>query len=284
MKQLVVTADDFGMSVEVNEAVELAHREGVLTSASLVVSGDAVDDAVRRARRLPSLGVGLHLALFGARAAYPGLGAPLSDDGVNLGERPVRTGIALMLGTRSELAREIAAQVDGFRRTGLGCTHIDGHWHCHQHPAVMPLALAGARALGARAVRVPHERWAFSRRAARERLAVGRLGQSLVHWPLAGWMRRQARAQGFATNDHFFGKCDAGAIDLPLLLGMAAALPDGVTELGLHPALAGWSGSGPHAPPAHWRQADELAALTSPDLRAALAERGVSLRRWDEIG
>ncbi|MDE2404939.1 MAG: hopanoid biosynthesis-associated protein HpnK [Sphingomonadales bacterium] len=283
MKQLVVTADDFGMSLEVNEAVEAAHRDGILTGASLVVAGDAAEDAIRRARRLPTLAVGLHLALFGARAAAPGR-SPLAPDGVNLGESPVRTGIAMMLSARARAAlrREIAAQADAFRRTGLGCTHLDGHWHCHQHPAVLPLALAAAASLGARAVRVPHETGAFSRAAAGQG-GVARPAQSLAHAPLAALMRRAARARGFATNDHFFGKVDAGAITLPLLLGMVAALPAGVTELGLHPARPGWSGSGPHAPPPHWRQDEELAALTSPDLRAALARHDVRLARWDEI-
>ncbi|MBU6267721.1 MAG: hopanoid biosynthesis-associated protein HpnK [Sphingomonadales bacterium] len=283
MKQLIVTTDDFGMSLEVNEAVEQAHRDGILTSASLVVTGDAVEDAVRRAQRLPTLGVGLHLALFGARAAAPGR-SRLAPDGVNLGETPVRTGIALMLSprARADLAREIAAQADAFRRTGLPCTHLDGHWHCHQHPAVLPLALAAARSLGARAVRIPHESALFSRAAAGQG-GLARTAQSLAHAPLAALMRRTARAQGFACNDHFFGKVDAGAISLPLLLGMVAALPDGVTELGLHPALAGFAGSGPHAPPAHWQQAAELAALTDPALRTALVARDVRLCRWDQI-
>ena len=91
--RLIVTADDFGMSLEVNEAVEEAHRKGILTCASLVVAGEAAEDAVRRAKRLPELGVGLHLAVFGARAsaAEPSLLAP---DGVNLGESPVSTGSA----------------------------------------------------------------------------------------------------------------------------------------------------------------------------------------------
>ena len=282
MKQLVVTADDFGMSVEVNEAVEAAHRDGILTSASLVVTGNAVDDAIRRARRLPTLGVGLHLALFGARAAAGA--SRLAPDGVNLGETPVRTGIALMLfpRTRAQLAREIAAQAEAFRTTGLGCTHLDGHWHCHQHPAVLPLALEAVRPLGARAVRIPYETAGFSRQAA-GRGALARTAQSLAHAPLAAMMRHTARRHGFATNDHFFGKVDAGVISLPLLLGMAAALTHGVTELGLHPALAGFAGSGPHAPPAHWQQAAELAALTDPALRAALAARDVRLCRWDEI-
>lgn len=270
-RRLIVTADDFGMSVEVNEAVEQAHREGVLTSASLVVTGDAVDDAVRRARRMPGLGVGWHLALFGARAAARGGPSAIAPDGVNLGETPVRTGIAIMLsaGVRRAMAQEVAAQAELYRRTGLACTHLDGHWHCHQHPAVLPVALAAASSLGARAVRVPWE-------------ADG--GQALAHWPLAALMRRQARAAGFATNDAFFGKVNAGGVSLARMLAVVAACGDGVSELGLHPALDGWAGRGPHAPPAGWRQAEELAALTSPELRAAIAARGVRLCRWDEIG
>jgi hopanoid biosynthesis associated protein HpnK len=283
---LITTADDFGMSVEVNEAIEQAHREGVLTSASLVVAGAAADDAVRRARRMPGLGVGLHLALFGAPAMADGLGWPLSPDGVTLGQAPVRTGIAIMLSprARAEAAREITAQVEAYRRTGLPMTHLDSHWHCHQHPAVLALALRAVAPLRPAGLRVPSEGWRLSRTAARAGLAPGRLVQALAHRPLAVRMRRAAEQAGIVSNGWFFGKVDAGRIDLPLLLGLVAALPVGVTELGLHPALAGWAGSGPHAPPAHWRQVEELAALTAPELREALARAGVRLARWDELG
>ncbi len=70
-RQLIVTADDFGADEAVNEAVERAHVDGILTAASLMVSGDAAADAVERARRLPKLGVGLHIVLVEGRPALP---------------------------------------------------------------------------------------------------------------------------------------------------------------------------------------------------------------------
>ena len=282
MKRLIVTADDFGMSPEVNEAVEQAHRQGILTCASLAVTGAAVDDAVRRARRLPDLGVGIHLALYGAEAANPGP-SPLSPDGRNLGSGSVRTGVAIMLwpSTRAAARREIAAQFEAYRRTGLPLGHLDGHWHCHQHPAVLPIALELGRPLGLKAVRVPYEPYGLSNDAAAGEQWQARALHALSHWPLAAAMRRQIRAAGMVANDRFFGKTDAGHVDEALLLRLAPLLPAGVTELGLHPATAAWTGD--HVPPPSWRPADELAALTRPAVRAALDQAGVTLCRWQDV-
>jgi hopanoid biosynthesis associated protein HpnK len=281
-RRLIVTADDFGLSVEVNEAVEQAHREGVLTCAGLMVTGPACEDALRRARRLPDLGVGLHLALYDAPAAHlePSRIAP---DGHTLGMDSTGTGVALMLSgeVRRAARREIAAQFEAFRRTGLPLGHLDGHWHCHQHPAILAMAIAAGKPLGLRAVRVPYEPYGFSRRAAGGSLQPGRLGHVLGHYPLAWEMRRQVRAAGLRCNDAFFGKNDAGAITEPLLARMIAELPEGVTEAGLHPATGHWPM--PHNLPADWQPATELAALTSPTLRAAIAANGVELCRWADL-
>lgn len=279
MKRLIVTADDFGMSLEVNEAVEQAHREGILTCASLAVTGAAAEDAVRRAKRLPGLGVGLHLALYGAEAASPAP-SPLARDGRNLGEGSVRTGVAIMLSpaTRAAARREIAAQFEAYRRTGLPLGHLDGHWHCHQHPAVLPIALELGGPLGLRAVRVPYEPYGLSHDAAGGAQWRARALHALSHWPLAKVMRQRIRAAGMVANDRFFGKTDAGHVDEALLLRLIAHLPPGLTELGLHPAIGNWTGE--HTPPASWRPAAELAALTSPAVRAALEDAGVGLCRW----
>jgi len=279
-RRLIVTADDFGMSLEVNEAVEQAHREGILTCASLVVAGDAAEDAIRRARRLPELGVGLHLALFGAKASHREQ-SRLAPDGENLGESPALTGTAIMLSpkARSAARREIAAQFEAYRRSGLPLGHLDGHWHCHQHPAVLAMALELGRPLGLKAVRIPCESLAASKASRNGILA--RTLQAVSHFPLAAMMRRQVRAAGIAANDHFFGKNDAGHIDESLLLRLASHLPQGVTELGLHPSTRPWRG--PHAPPTDWEPAGELAALTSPKVRQALAGAAVELIRWTDL-
>ena len=283
-RRLIVTADDFGMSIEVNEAVELAHREGILTCASLVMSGVAAEDAIRRARRMPTLGVGLHIALFGAPAQLAGEPAsPIAPDGMNLGESPVATGTAIMLSSRVRAVarREMAAQFDAWRCSGLPLGHVDGHWHCHQHPAVLAMALEMGRPLGLRAVRIPYESFALSRRVAQGGRSAARLAHAVSHYPLALAMRRQIRAAGVRANDRFFGKIDAGAISGDLLERLIPLLPDGVTELGLHPATSPWLG--PHAPPADWDPAGELAALTDPAVREAIRSQGVELWRWADL-
>jgi hopanoid biosynthesis associated protein HpnK len=281
MKRLIVTADDFGMSLEVNEAVEQAHREGILTCASLVVAGDAAADAIARARRMPSLGIGLHLAIYGARAAAPGKSA-VSPDGINLGYTPVSTGIAMMLtpAGRSAARREVAAQMEAYRKSGLELGHLDGHWHCHQHPALLSMAIALGRPLGLKAVRLPYEPFGFSRRVGGNR-GLARLVNALSHWPLSLEMKRQLRKAGLKGNGRFFGKVDDGFIDERLLMSLAANLPEGVTELGLHPATETWGGE--HSPPGHWQQAGELAALTSPSVKKAMTENGITLCRWADL-
>lgn len=277
-----MTADDFGLSVEVNEAVEQAHREGVLTCAGLMVTGPAFEDALRRARRLPGLGVGLHLALYDAPAAHPEP-SRIAPDGRTLGMDSTGTGVALMLSgkVRAAARTEIAAQFEAFRKTGLPLGHLDGHWHCHQHPAILALAIAAGKPLGLRAVRVPYEPYGFSRRVAGGGLQPARLAHVAGHWPLALEMRRQIRAAGLRCNDAFFGKTDAGAVTEPMLARMVAELPEGVTEAGLHPAAGHWPA--PHNLPADWRPADELAALTSLALREAIAASGVALCRWADL-
>lgn len=284
-RRLIVTADDFGMSVEVNEAVEEAHRKGVLTCASLLVAGDAASDAIARARRMPRLGVGLHLALYGAPAAAAADLAPdlRSVPGGDLGGRPILTGagIALSERLRGQVQVEVAAQFSGFAKAGLPLDHLDGHWHCHQHPWILRAALREGAHYGLRAVRTPFEApWRAWRAAGGRRLAR-RVADAAAHWPLAVVMRRALRRAGMATNDAFFGKHDGGEIDLAWLTRMVGRLPRGVSEIGLHPASRPWSG--PHAPPAHWRTRAELEALLSPEFRDACRTSGATLVRFSDV-
>ena len=282
--RLVVTADDFGMSLEVNEAVEEAHRNGILTNASLVVAGDAAEDAIRRAKRMPKLGVGLHLAMFGAPAQHSGEAQQrLAPDGKNLGESPVSTGIAIMFSpaARAAAKREIEAQFRAFGQTGLELGHLDGHWHCHQHPTILNMSIAAARPLGLRAVRIPYEGLGWSHRVTGHRRLGARIGHAVSHAPLAAFMRLRTRVAGLRANDHFFAKSDAGSISGDQLLGLVRNLPGGTTEVGLHPATR--LRSGLHSPPAEWDSTGELTALTDPRLRAEIDRRGIVLCRWADL-
>jgi len=160
MKRVVITADDFGLSEAVNEGIEQAHRDGILTSASLMMGGPAVEDAVRRARRLPRLRVGLHLVVIEGPAVLPRRRIPdLVDDAGWFPSDQLALGVRYFfrLGIRRQLAAEIRAQFGAFAATGLALDHADAHKHMHLHPTVGAMMLAIGREFRLRAVRVPLE-------------------------------------------------------------------------------------------------------------------------------
>lgn len=283
-RALIVTADDFGLSKEVNEAVEEAHRRGVLTCASLVVTGEAAADAVRRAKKMPNLGVGLHLALVDAPSALKPSEIPdLLEPGADyLGSRPAITGakIAMVRAVREQARAEASAQFALFRKTGLELDHVDGHWHFHQHPTILGFIVQDfAKGYGVRAVRTANEPALPSWRAAGRKDLARRSRTALANSLLWNSARDRLKRAGIGCNDWFFGLNDGGAVTRELLLGFIANLPAGVSEIGLHPASAPLSG--PFAPPAHWRVTEELAALVDPDVVAAC--KGLRLGRFTDF-
>jgi hopanoid biosynthesis associated protein HpnK len=284
-RKVIITGDDFGMSVEVNEAVEEAHRRGVLTAASLVVAGDAAADAIARARRMPALGVGLHVALLHAPAALSKEQVVdlMDENGRGFGRRSFTTGskIALFPRVRRQALAEVRAQFELFRKSGLALDHVDGHMHFHQHPWLLGALIALAPEYGIRAIRLPREPAFRSWRAA-GRVGLGRrLLDVAAHWPLLRLMRRMLRSAGIASNDWFFGKHDGGAIGRSWVLRLLAQLPPGVSEIGLHPARRSWPP--PYGPPAHWRVRDELEALIDPDVIAACQGPGLRLAKFSDL-
>jgi hopanoid biosynthesis associated protein HpnK len=271
-RTLIITADDFGRSIEVNEAVEEAHRRGILTAASLMVAAPAAADAVERARRLPGLGVGLHLTLVDGAPALPRAAIPdlLAPDG-RLGTRLVATGIriACQAHVRRQAEAEIRAQFETFRRTGLALDHVNGHHHYHQHPVVFAAVLRLAAEFGVAAVRVPYEPFLASWRARREGL-LRRLWAAATTRRRTQAMARQLRRRGLLCNDAVFGLNDSGRMTREPLLAFLAQLPEGISELYCHPATRRWSG--PDAPAPGYDPAGELAALVDPEV-IALANR-----------
>ena len=161
MKQLIITADDFGAAPEVNQAVERAHKDGVLTAASLMVSGAAAADAVARARNLPWLRVGLHLVLVDGKPVLPARAVPdLVDRERQFPQRHGAGGrgdVFPLQGARRQLAAEIEAQFEAFAATGLKLDHVNAHKHFHLHPTIAALIVKIAAAHGVKGARVPLE-------------------------------------------------------------------------------------------------------------------------------
>jgi len=282
-KQLIVTADDFGLAVPVNEAVELGHLNGILTSASLMVTAPAADDAIERARRLPRLGVGLHLVLVDGRPALPAEQIPdlVRADGY-FPTDPVRQGVRIFLSrrARTQAEAEIRAQVAAFRRTGIHLDHLDGHHHFHLHPTVQEILVRLAPELEISAIRVPHEPAAARSGASTSERLRGWLAALPVSGRTAAMKRRLARA-GICFNDAILGLKDSGELDAPLVRVLLASLPDGVTDLYFHPATKRWSGT--DALPDHYRPESELAALVDPSVRAAVDASGAVLATFADL-
>jgi hopanoid biosynthesis associated protein HpnK len=275
LKRLIITADDFGAAVPINEAVEEAHRRGILSAASLMVGAPAMTDAVERARRLPSLGVGLHLTLVdGWPVLVPRQIPDLVGPDGRFSNDPVCFGIALYFSARMrrQTEAEIEAQFDRFRTTGLPLDHVNGHQHFHMHPVVARAIARIAPDHGSPAVRVPLEPFRHSWRATAER-PLQRLATWLFYTAQTLGMRRLLSAAGLPLNDYVFGVNDSGAMVERRLLQFLERLPDGVTELYCHPATRRWQGL--DNLPMHYRPEDEFAALVSPVVRAKLQAAGI---------
>ncbi len=275
MKKLIVTADDFGLALPVNEAVEIAHRQGILTAASLMVTAPAAADAVARARRLPRLGVGLHLVLVDGVPALPPEAIPdLVDASGRFSRELWATGVRIFFrpAARRQLMAEIRAQLEAFRRTGLDLDHVNGHHHFHIHPTVQAVLLRLAPEFGIRAIRVPREPPLLAWRATGVGLAP-RLASWLFQARRLRRMRRRLRAAGIACNDWMLGLGDSGAMSAARVAAYLAHLPPGVSELYVHAAVAPWRGE--DAWPAHYDGRGELEALIAPAVIAAAARPDV---------
>lgn len=272
MKQLVVTADDFGADVAVNAAVEQAHVEGVLSAASLMVCGAAAADAVERAQRLPGLRIGLHLVLVeGLPACDPREVPALLDSANEFRTDMAGLGVDIFFrpAVRRQLAREIEAQFQAFAATGLPLDHVNAHKHFHVHPTVADLILRIGQRYGMTALRVPLE----PRGVLQAVEPDGRPAAFDIVAPWARRMRRRALGAGVRTPDQVFGLQWSGAMTRERLTGLLRRLPEGLSEIYLHPALAdAYPGSAPG-----YRYVEEFTALTDPATAAALAGSGAAL-------
>jgi len=282
-KHLIITADDFGASVPINEAVELGHRNGILTSASLMITGKAAEDAVERARRLPHLGVGLHLTLIDGHPQLPAsqVSELVGRDGRFFSsELPVVLRLTLFARARAQAEAEIRAQLEAFRRTGLPLDHVDGHHHLHLHPQIQRILVRLAPEFGIRHVRVPHEPFRTAWRATHDRWLL-RLASALFVGSLSGAMRRRFGRARIAGNDQVLGLVDSGHMRPERLKAFLRALPDGVSELYLHPATRR---AGPlDTLPADYEPEAEYAALIDAGVRQTCAESGARLTTFGAL-
>jgi hopanoid biosynthesis associated protein HpnK len=279
MRRLIVTADDFGAASAVNEAVEQGHRDGILTAASLMVTGEAADEAVAIARRTLTLGVGLHLVLVDGRPVLPPAQVPdLVDADGRFRDNMVRAGVDFFFRptVRRQLAAEIAAQFAAFARTGLPLDHVNAHKHFHLHPTIARLIVETGRHYGLRGARAPVEPTGVLEKIE----PVTRGVADRVAAPYARFVARRFRRAGLTVPAQVFGLAWSGQMTAARVAGLIYNLPPGLSELYLHPATDDrYPG---HAPGYAYRA--EFAALGDRRVRRMIEERSVTLGRFADFG
>ncbi len=266
MKAVILSADDFGLSPEVNAAVLRAHRDGLLTSAGLMVSERASAEAASIARECPALDVGLHLVLCrGHSALAPDRAGVLADVSGRFSESPVLAGMRYFFDRRlrSALGDECRAQIERAMELVGRLSHVDGHLNIHVHPVVADLLIELCAEYGVGAIRLPREPVLTTLRLAHD-AAARKFIEAAIFRALSRRTRRRMAERGIRSTDWLFGLHQTGNLSEPYLLGVIAALREGVTEIYFHPAAD--TGATP-PPPAAQR---ELELLLAPAFGEAL--------------
>lgn len=276
-RTLIVNADDYGLTNGVSRAILRAHREGIVTSTSALALGPAFATTAAWLADVPELGIGAHLAVVGedppllSAREIPSL---VGRDGkLDLSWRQFLRRAALRRVDIADVERELTAQLDCIvAAVGRGrLTHLDTHQHLHLWPPIGRLLLDLARRHDVHAVRGPS---AFGRGA--KAAAVRRLGRRFAS---------RATAAGVRLPDEFVGFDDGGQTDTDRLVALIADLtrtPAVTAEIGIHPGEHG----DPDLARYEWgyRWGDELDALVSPRVRAAVDASGFTLGTFAALG
>ena len=270
-RRLIVNADDFGRSKSINEAVIRAHREGILTSASLMVNEPACAEAVALARQNPRLGIGLHLTFLCGKAALPQTQIPgLVNRAGEFTNNPAGAGFRYFFqpGLRQQLRAEMRAQFARFRDTGLELDHVNGHLHLHLHPTVFSLLMEDAEQLGVQRIRLTFDPFRLNLRIASGRLAY-RMLHVLIFHNLSARARPAIKRRALKHTGAVFGLLQNACVDEDYVMALLGNLPAGDSELYSHPSLNEFK--------------NEFDALISPRVRQQVDKFGVELIRYQDL-
>ena len=280
MKLLIVNGDDFGASREVNAGIVRCHREGILTSTSLMVAEPAREEAAALARECPELDVGLHLVFVQGKSVLPPteLGSLVNARAVFTGS-PVKAGLRYFFnrGLRQKIVDECRAQIEAHLRLIGYLNHIDGHLNVHVHPVIIEILTDLAVEYRVPCLRLPREPVMTTMRLSRDH-AARKLAESAVFRTLSARARRLMAQRGIKSVDWLFGLHQSGNFTRHYLHGLLARLPDNcATELYFHPAAD--LGERPSSTAAQ----KEVELLTDPQLRNLLERYDIRLTTYREL-
>ena len=269
--RVILNADDFGLSSSINHGIVEVHRNGVLTSASLMVNGDAAEEAIRLTGENPNLGVGLHLTLVMGKSTLPPELLPnLVDERGNFTNNPVAAGFSAFFNraTRTQLETEIAAQIEKFKSTGLKMDHLNGHLNFHLHPAIFDILMKRQSEWNIPAIRLTDDIFWLNSRLAKGRWLY-RMSHALIFRLLSKISVSRLKRFGIRHTTHVFGLLQNDHVDEDYLLKLLPALPPGPVEIYSHPNMD--------------THRHELNALLSPRVGDTIKKLGIQLCRYQDL-
>lgn len=281
MKKLIVNADDFGLHSEVNKGIIQGYQKGCITSTSLMPSGAAVEDACELARANPGLGIGIHLTLVAEKPVLPRekVASLLTEDGSFYADHVafIRNYLSGRI-DKGQLYAECEAQIARAMSLGLNITHLDSHQHLHTLPGVTEICLELMKKYGISKMRYPGESFAFTggcstglfRRAAKCGLTA-----------CAMLARHRARCYNIKMPEHFFGMLAGGQMKTEYFMNILQALPEGVSEIMVHPGADSAALGKAYDWQYHWEE--ELASVTSAEAVKYLGEHKIRLISFKEL-
>jgi hopanoid biosynthesis associated protein HpnK len=279
---LIINGDDFGYSAAVNRAIIQAHREGILTSCSLMVNEHGTEQAVSLAKANPRLAVGLHLVLALGRAALPHSELPtITDAQGNFKKSSFRAGIQYYFSdaARCEIRREMRAQFERFRATGLPFSHVDGHTHLHQHPVIFDELIRLCEEFDVRRVRLVKGEMRLSLRLDRRNLLL-KLVWGIVFDLLGRWCENRLEGRGFVQPRKVYGLLQSGNMNEEYLLELLDQIDATSSEIYTHPLAFDADEAAQHENPGGRR---ELEAMLSLRVREAIDESGFRLATYGTL-
>jgi len=289
MRNLIVNADDLGWTLGVNRGIAEAHRNGILTSTSLLANGSAFDDGVRTVGQLPRLGVGVHLNLSDGMPVAPAdeVKSLVNESGeFSLGPELILFRLTTNSLDAKEVETEWDAQIAKVRAAGINPTHLDGHKHVQMLPGLFAIALRLAKKHGIEAVRVSHEesklRAALTDGGESASVVLKQGVQARGLKLLARDAREMAEHSGIATADYFCGIAQTGVLTKKGVQQLLESLPEGTTELMCHPGYAD-EDLQKSATRLQGSRRTELEILTDHDIRKSIAELGIRLINYEGI-
>lgn len=289
-KYLIVNADDFGYSARVNAAVLLALKEGILTSASLMVAEDGWQEAVEIARKTPTLGVGLHVATTFDKPLLPASEIPnLVEISGRFGGNPLKVGLRYAFSRRAkrELKLEMEAQFARFAETKLPWSHVDGHQHFHMHPTVFGFMLELCDKYEAHRLRVPRENLRAHLRGGGDGLTPVAVGALMLQLLCRANLRTLAKRKTLGGKsificDQVYGDFQSSNMTTPYVLQLLNRIEGVTNEVYFHPGTD-YATKLPSDEQTEEIRDVELKALLDPGVRAKLDRNSIRTGTYAEV-